>query len=292
MIEDIILRNTITGKSIGINKDAGPFFTESIIIDPVESRQQSYSYPGQDGKTVESVYFESREVTITGWAITDDVSSVGDYKGILNKFVNPKQPLEIHYKGYVLEFNPDSSVKYATSFKDNNDTVCKFQISGTAYNPLWVSESPISTPYSVIDHKLTFPFHMIQDEFVLGELQFSPQAVIRYNGQATGCVLSIQSLGEVVSPRVTHVESNTFFEIDKTLHQNESILIDTSIGKRKVIGTLLGVEQNYIQYMSVGSSWIELNEGDNTFVFTAQSGASLVSISVAVYPKNLEVEYD
>ena len=292
MIEDIVLSNSRSGTSIGVNTEDGPLYTAEIDISEIKGDHHSYPFPGQDGEFVESVTLGTRDVSIVGWIVKNKLHPVGYYKEILNKMVNPKQPLILTYKENDLTFYPDGSVQYSKLRKENNDTVCKFMISGTAYDPFWISRSKLETPLSYVDLRFVLPFHMVQGEWVFGVSQPAALASLEYTGEATGCIINITAKGTVKNPQVVCIETQQYFRINKTLVDGEQIEINTVLGQRGVKGILKGQVYNYMQYMDPGSSWIDVNEGVNTFSFSADSGEEVLSIYLTVVAKYLEVEDD
>lgn len=292
MIEDIILENGSINSSIAINTIDGPLFTEEIEIGQVSGNTSSFPFPGQDGEFVESVTLATRDVSITGWIVKNEIHDVSYYKSLLNKMVNPKQLLDLTYKNYTLSFYPDGSIQYSLSRKENNEIVCKFLITGVAYSPFWISKSKLETPLSYIDLRFVLPFYMIENNWVLGVSQPAALASIEYDGEATGCIISILAKGTVKNPKVVCIETQQEFEINKTLVEGEQIEINTILGQRKVKGWLNDKESNYMQYMTVNSSWIDIKRGTNTFSFSAQDGQANLSIYLTVVARYLEVEND
>lgn len=292
MIEDVILVNKAYDISLSINTLDGPLYTEEIEISEIQGNHHTYPFPGQDGEFVESTTLSTRDVSIVGWIVKNEDHEVGYYKDILNKMVNPKQIMSISYKDYELSFYPDGSVKYSVNRKENNDVVCKFMITGVAYNPFWVSKSKLKTLLSYVDLRFVLPFYIEKDQWVLGVSQPAMSASIKYDGESTGCVINIVAKGTVKNPKVICVETQQKFEIQKSLIDGEQIEINTVLGQRAVKGTLNNQELNYMQYMSSDSDWIDIKKGVNTFLFSAEEGQSMLSVYLTVAAKYLEVEND
>lgn len=292
MIEDVILANKAYDISLSINTLDGPLYTEEIEISEIQGNHHTYPFPGQDGEFVESTTLSTRDVSIVGWIVKNEDHEVGYYKDILNKIVNPKQIMSISYKDYELSFYPDGSVKYSVNRKENNDVVCKFMITGVAYNPFWVSKSKLKTLLSYVDSRFVLPFYIEKDQWVLGVSQPAMSASIKYDGESTGCVINIIAKGTVKNPEVICVETQQKFEIQKSLIDGEQIEINTVLGQRAVKGILNNQELNYMQYMSSDSDWIDIKKGVNTFLFSADEGQNMLSIYLTVAAKYLEVEND
>lgn len=291
MIEDVILINKATQKKLNLNMSNGPLFLESVHIGPVEGEHCTYRFPGQDGESQEGVTLGTRDVDIIGWAVDGINGSSLEYKKAeLNKFCNPKESLLLQYRDYELEFSPDSSIQYSKSDEENNDLICKFMISGTAFQPLWHSIKSIKSPISYVDPNFILPLSIPPGGLVFGVIQPTVSTKIINNNLAVGCKIIFKSSGEVVNPGIICAESQEQFTLNKTLQAEEGVEVSTVIGQRYIKGYSQGEIQNYMKYMKAGSSWITIYTGVNTFSFFAESGAEFLEASVEYFPQFLEVE--
>ena len=110
MIEQFTLVNTVTNLSLDFNMTSGPRWIDSIDIGAVQGIDQLYSNPGQDGEQLALTYLDTRSVTISAWIIERDLT-LAEQKAQLNRFCNPKQPLDIYVGNYKLTFVPGSSIQ-------------------------------------------------------------------------------------------------------------------------------------------------------------------------------------
>lgn len=291
MIEQFQLINTTTNVSIDFNMIFGPIWLESIIIGPVEGVDQLYSIPGQDGEQVLSTYFNTRSVTITAW-IVNNITSIEQQKRQLNKFCNPKQPIDIIVDSYKLAFIPGSSIQYSKNKKENNEVMCKFVIMGEAYFPFWTSQAEIESLISYVDPLWKFPFCIPNDGMVFSVNQPTASTQIVNESIPVGCRITFVSNGGILSnPGIICSETQEQISINKSLSDGEKIIIDTRIGHRKITGyTDKELTYNAMQYLNKNSSWITLQPGPNTFSFFASSGIEFAEISIAYSPLLLEVE--
>lgn len=145
MIDAIKLYNNTTKESIIMDKFSARFLLDDEGIDWGVVTPTIESYPtiyGFGSKLSNITFQKSRTITITGWMINDNTGTIQQKQKILNQFVNPLNEITLftvkHYiKGYF-----SSSVKYTNKRKENNDLVCKFQISLSCVNPFFKQIKP------------------------------------------------------------------------------------------------------------------------------------------------------
>lgn len=290
MIENITLVNTVLNSSIDINVENGPYYTEQIDIGKVKGNHHTHTFPGQDGENVDSVNFLTRDISITGWAVRTSLHDIIFYKNILNYLVNPKQLLKLIYKDYSIEFYPDNSVQFSTKRKENNEVVCKFVITGTAYNPLWSSKSQKDTKVSYVQNNFILPVSIVPNEFTFGVLQPVSSASIVNKGLPVGCNILISASGTVKNPGIICSQTQEKFTINKTLTAGEKVIVNTEVGNRSIKGVLQNVEYNYMKYKKPGSDWLTLYNGQNDITYFADEGLEFLSIHIAYYESFLEVQ--
>ena len=290
MIEQFTLLNTITGESIDFNMTIGPVWLDSIVISPVEGIDQLYTIPNQDGQLRIATKLGIRSVTITAW-IVNGPESLSSQKTYLNKFCNPKQPMEIQVGQYKLSFIPSYSTQYSKNKKENNEAMCKFVIMGTAYDPFWTSQQEIESLVSYIEPMWVLPFYIPQDGLVFGVNQPTSSTQIDNNGLPVGCKIVLSAYGgSVVNPGIVCAETQERISINKTLSDGEQITIDTRAGHRKIYGSVNDETYNGMKYLSPNSDWITLQAGVNTLSFFSDSGSEFLGVSILYSPLLLEVE--
>ena len=291
MIETFDLTNTATGVSLNFNMTTGPIWLESLDIGAVNGIDQLYGNPGQDGEQLARTYLGTRSVVITAW-IVEGALSLREQKRQLNKFCNPKEPLDIFVGEYKLTFVPGSSIQYAKDKKENNEVMCKFVIMGEAYTPFWTSQQEIESLVSYVDPLWVLPFAIPNDGMVFSVNQPTVSTQIDNIDLAVGCRITFSSLGgTIVNPGIACAETQEHLILNVTMEDGERIVVDTRLGHRKITKySVLGVASNGMQYFDPESDWITLQNGMNTFSFFADTGSSFLGVSIVYSPQLLEVE--
>lgn len=291
MIDSIILKNTKTGQRLNINKHQGEYWLDEVDLGVVDSSGNTFKFIDQVGETLVSTSLLTRSISISGWVASENEQLVKNQKVMLNRFVNPRIPIELWIGEYKLTFSPKTSIKYAVG-SENNEVICKFLITGTAYDPMFTTnEKQVQVAY--IDKRFRFPLILPKDTGILmGVRQPSLIALVINDGALpTGYKIEFTaSAGSVVNPKLFDIGSQQYIKINKTLVSGESVIINTREGERKITGVLSSVELNYFKYRDLSSSWLELALDENLLRYSADSGEESLSVSIYYSPRFLEVD--
>lgn len=166
MIESIKLENTITGDVIFLDKMTTPDYVLDVVDwGVITSNHHSYKYVNQIGVYITGTTLETRDITISGWIIAENDMQMTRRKMLLNKMINPKEPIDLFYSSYKLQFVPDTSVKYSITFKENNEVMCKFKIDGMCPNPLFADDKETLISAANIVPMFHFPLAISSNVF-------------------------------------------------------------------------------------------------------------------------------
>lgn len=291
MIEAVTLVNTATGDKIEINMDDGPYYTEEIDWGSIESSNQSYKYVDQIGMHITGTTLETRRVSITGWIANEKEYEVQKLKRALNRFVNPKQMIEIYYGKYKLSLNPKNSVIYSAMYKDNNDVMCRFLILGLCSDPLFSLSEDLAVIGTNIKPNFMFPWVIPEDGYIMGMKDPAKSMKVTNNGDIeTGMIIEFVSQGIVVNPYIINLATQEQIKINKTLLSDEMVRINTNHGKKKVEGIIRNQSFNYYKYRDLNSAWLMLPVGETSFVYGADENVDSLETHIIYSDKYLEVQ--
>lgn len=297
MVENVLLKNKVTMAELELDASKTPYFIlNSVDWGQVQSTHHQYKYINQAGVTVTGTTLETRDVSIIGWVIARSEQQMDERKKILNSFVNPLQVIEMKYKEYVLEFLPNTSVKYSATVVDNNEVVCKFAIDGFSPNPLFREGTQNMVAAATTRGMFHFPLCINKTDQHPPQIMFGlrePSLIVNvYNSGAveTGMIIVFKATGTVVNPSFINVMTQDYFKVNKTLTAGERITINTNIGEKSIKGLLNGVERNYFRYRDLDSVWLSLKVGDNLFRYDADENIDGLEVYVYFYNRFLEVQ--
>lgn len=297
MVENITLRNMSTNAVLELDKVTTPYYIlESATWGEVEGTHHSYKYVNQVGVYVTGTSLGTREVEVVGWIIADTEAQMTDRKSMLNRFVNPQQTIEMSYSKYRLKFLPNSSIKYSTTVVENNEVVCKFKIPGMAADPLFKDDHEDKVSAASTKAMFHFPLIINKSTQKPPTVMFGvrePSLIVNvFNSGAVGTGMRIvfKALGTLTGPSLINVYSQEYFKLNKTMYAGEIVEVTTTIGEKKVVAHINGVEMNYFRYRDLDSTWLQLDVGDNLFRYDADAGIDNLEVYIYFSNKYLEVQ--
>lgn len=299
MVVDSITLRRVSDESeilIDINNFAG-YFPESVDWGIIEGSHYTYKYPGQMGESLMSTSLGTRHIKIIGWVVATSELEMDSLKSALNSFVSPQEQLDLLYDKYVLRFSPDNTVQYSVNISENNEILCKFQIVGTAYDPLFKDSSENHLLFATTQGMFHFPL-VISSELDEGGVIFGARTdsliadVINKGAVSTGIRVVFKAKGTLVNPTLIKINTQEKISIKKTMVAGEEIEINTNVGSKSVVGRLSEVSEytNYFVYRTLDSKWLNLQPGKNSFRYDADDGVDNLDVFIYFQDKYLEVQ--
>lgn len=298
MVENIILTNKVTGTVLELDVSTTPYYIlDSVDWGQIGCTHHSYKYVNQIGNLVTGTTLEAREdIEIIGWVVAKTEEQMNQRKKMLNGFVNPQWFIELKYKNYVLDFLPNTTIKYGKSMSENNEIMCKFKISGMAPDPLFKESVERREVAATTQGMFHFPLCINAEQQKPPQIVFGlrlPSLIVNvYNkgDMSTGMKIVFEAKSTVVNPSLISVKTQKYFKINKTLVAGERVTINTLNGSRKITGFLNGVESNYFKYRDLNNTWLQLNVRDNLFRYDADVNVDGLEVFIYFYDKYLEVQ--
>lgn len=297
MVERIILRRTRNQEELVLDMVSTPdYILKSVDWGVVKGTHHSYKYVNQVGETVANTSLGTRDIKIEGWIVAESESHMTLLKRKLNSFVNPQEAVTMFYSDYKINFVPDETVKYSISAAENNEIFCKFEIDGTAPNPLFSDD--FETKSAFVETVPSFHFPLVLSKtlpdkgVVFGKRTASLIVNVNNKGSVSvGMKIVLKANGTVINPGLTNVNTQESFTINKTMIAGEEIEITTIIGEKSVKGKIGNNGfTNYFMYKDMDSSWLQLDVGDNLFRYNAEDGIENLDVFVYFYNQYLEVQ--
>ena len=297
MVERIILRRARNQEELVLDMVSTPdYILGEVDWGSVKGAHHSYKYVNQVGESIANTTLGTRPITIVGWIVAANQSHMTLLKRKLNSFINPQEVVTMFYSDYKINFVPDETVKYSVSMAENNEFFCKFQIVGTAPNPLFSDGFETISTFVTTVPSFHFPLTLSKDSPDKGVVFGKRTASLIVNAVnkgsvAVGMKIVFKANGTVINPGIVNVNTKEDFTINKTLVAGEEIEITTNIGEKSVKGRIENNEFiNYFMYKNIDSSWLQLDVGDNLFRYNADEGIDNLDVFVYFYNQYLEVQ--
>jgi hypothetical protein len=254
--------------------------------------------------SVSSTSLEERDIEIQGWVVAETEQDMATRKQLLNSFVNPRQQIQLEYLHYKLDFLPKQSIRYTPNWSENNEVMCRFVITGVAPDPRWSDQEETTMPAAVTIPTFHFPLiiapqpHEIPPEppYPAGGVVFGyrqPSLFLTISNSSSvpvGMRIVFRAYGVLSNPRIINVRTGEYFGLNLGMHGGDNTTVITELGQKSVRGTIRGTEQNLFPYRDIGSSWLQLEVGDNVFTYAADDGIENLDIFIYYYNRYLEVQ--
>lgn len=305
MIDKITLINTVSEATLELSTTDTPTYILGVTDwSSAKGKHHTHKFFNQIGASVSSTSIEERDVEIQGWIVSETADTMAGKKQVLNSLINPRQLLTMHYLDYKLDFLPTQSIRYTPAWAENNEVLCRFAITGVAPDPRWSDDQETTVAAAATLPLFHFPMiiapqpHAIPPEppypaggVVFGYRQPDLFLTIRNTSSVpVGMRILLRAYGTLSNPRLTNVRTGEFFGLTLGMRGGDSATIVTELGQKSVSGSLIGVEQNLFPYRHIGSSWLQLEVGDNILAYSADSGVDNLDVFVSYYNRYLEVQ--
>jgi len=237
---------------------------------------QTISSPFQDGTSlVGDVYFESKEITVEFYIISNDL--IGDFRS-LNQILNPKLGvgrLEYTRGGvtYVLDQVNAKVMPSLPGLEDRGLTYQKSAVIFEVFNPLYSDQNFTLSVVGTGQNLFKFPLR-ITDEFKFGTLNTS--GVILNNIGDVPAPIKVVIPGAVSAPLT--IENTTTGEkivLGLDLTSDEILTITTDVTNTNVIKYTISTDTDEVAFNYIDitqTTFFRLASGNNTILVTSGGG--------------------
>lgn len=264
-----------------------PFRLVSVEgLGEVESDMQMQKAPFQDGSTLIDSVLDVRHPVIDLKITGANHEEVAANRRKLASIFNPKLGIgKLEYIGKdrkvigaaaeTVPFLPDGNTNRGRTFQ-------KAQINLVCPNPYW--RSPTVTEEPAFEPRFHFP---IAGPFIMG-LQ-RDRRIIDNDGDAPAS-LQIEFFGPAENPKIINNSTDEYIKVNQMLEEGERMLIDTTNGSKSVFFVDEdGNERNVFNWIDLGSTFFDLQVGENDIEYTADSDVQGAIVNITYNKKYLGV---
>ena len=252
----------------------------------------STSSMGQDGNTYVGNRIEPREIEITGKIYGEDKAGQLALRRELLRILNPTIPGRLTYQFGDFVRYIDAKVLESPSFS-HPKLFETFDIRFMCLNPFWYEDSKRVDGGEWIG-AFSFPFEIEQNNSL--SMRFGYQSdsnvIVVENDGDMPCGMQVVFAahgGDVTNPALRRVGTEQKMKILTTYSPGDTITIDTAYGKKSVTLEQAGVSTNIFRLFDVSSSFLQVEPGENRFLFEAESGLSYMECYILFTPLYLGV---
>ena len=264
------------GSRLDLTDERGGIYLDRVEgLNPVKAELSAVSSPYVDGARLNNVRIGVRNIVI----YLELHRSVEENKALLYQLFRKKKEGTLYYKsaerdvyikGYVEDITPD---QYS-----NPVTV---QIVVVCFDPYFIDAQAIVTEIARNIPKLHFKLAITEPRPFGIYSENRTQTLINDGDDQLGMFIHIYASGRAEIPKIYNDETGEFFEIGIELMAGDEIVINTNQGEHAV--TLIRAAQEFNIFVAItrGSSWLQLDVGENTFGATASSGADALRFTLS-----------
>lgn len=255
-----------------------PYFLQALSgEDGLKNNISTNRAHNQDGETVINENLGSRHIDITGVLQGDTKKEILGRKDFLYRLFNPKLDGQLIYSEEDTVKIIKCKVEEAPKFSNRNVWRNKnFIVSLFCPDPYWLDEyetgKQIITWIGGWKFKFKLPFRFKQK----GETK-----VNIFNSGHVETPIEVIFKGPAVNPCIINHTTGEFIKINRELTSDDTLIITTSYGNKKVVMEKNGIRTNASKYIDLDSTFFSLEVGDNLIEYTTES----------LEPQSVEIRY-
>lgn len=245
-------------------------------LDPPDAQISTTKRIGYDGEDIQSVYVEPRTVTIYT-VLTGDVEAA---RLRLYQYARIKQYLKVRYQNSHRDVIAEGTVKGIQY--DHFAQIPMMEIVVYCQYPYLRNIDTITDGGSQILPAFTFEFSCDDGSmFEFGTFLEIPEIVALNSGEViTGVRFIFRMNGIVKNPKIFDRSTGEFLALRYDFQAGDVVTVSTHFGNK--FAHLLRNAQtiNIFNAVTKESTWLQMDIGDNVFVFEAEQGQNMIELSI------------
>lgn len=265
-----------------------PFILTKIEgISAVNANIQTQKSLFQDGETYIDNLLEARSLSIEIMILAHNAEEMIRNRRKLLQVFNPKLGEgKIIYEKNGVKKEIKAISELAPVFPDVTEYKNMLQpgmIQLFCANPFWQDLDVIKAEIAAWIGTFEFPLEIpIETGIEMGYRE--PSLIVNiFNKGDVPCGIKIEfkALATVVNPSLLNVNTREYIKINRVMEAGEKITVTTHFQNKRVMLSKNGVTENAFNWIDLGSTFLQLNVGDNLFRYDAEDG--LYSLEVSIY---------
>lgn len=269
----ILFLENQNGDRINMTTTANKYMTSEIDgLYPPNGTISTSTYAGMNGSYLNNAFIEKRNIVISF-----QMRGVGIEKRRheLYKVVKPSRYIKVYYRTANIDVYTEGYVE--TCEIENFEQFTSGQISIICPDIYWYSTETQIAEYSQILGAFHFIFPDDDKPFSLGKYNTQNLMTIQNDGDEVGFTLEISG-GPAKNPTLYNAETDEYMQILGDIEEGDIIRITTKTGNKTVTLEREGVQENIINRLVSGSTWLTLRTGENKFYLRASGGISNLKV--------------
>lgn len=264
------------GSALELTYDEGRY--QLVEVDGIELPEidmATYDIASIDGTKVSNIKMPDREITVT-LVIRGKVEP---NRRALHQLCRVRSVMRLH-------FVTDGGAKYIDGYVksiDSNrfDNLVEMDITFTCPDPYFKAEQGVIVDMSRTYGAFYFPFGMQRVAAVQDMLRTATVNSVSEN--ETGIIIRVTFLASASNLRITNADTGEYLTINYGFSNGDILEINTIDGQKDVVLYHGETERSIIAYVEDGSTFFQLQSGDNRFNYVLNGQPQNV---------NAEMEFD
>lgn len=260
-------------------------------LGPVKANINMTTSATCDGAMYNSAFIDSRDIMISLLYCQTKDETIEDLRQKSYKYFPNKKKIRI-------QIETDNRTVWTEGYVEDNNQVVFSKDSGCTItircpDPYLYSTKESNTIFYGVEPLFEFPLEndSLEDPLIeLGMIINKSTAVVFYKGDCeVGCTIIIDATGPISDITIYRANSLEHMTIDTSklasivgseIIDGDTIVIETSVGKKSITLTRDGVRYNILNCLSKDSTWFTLSKGDNIFSYIVGDGADHIRFRI------------
>lgn len=263
------------GQTLNLFNNPSYIVTRVDGLNPPNANINTAATATFDGSTFKSSRVNERNIVIE--IVLDD--NIENSRLNLYKYFKSKSKVTLYLKTNRRDVY---TIGYVESFEcDLFEERQKAQISLLCPFPYFVDVKADINDFGITTDLFEFPFSIAAEGIPFSDTIINSRRSIINNGDVeSGLIINLHATSTVLNPKIYNEDTNEYFILNVEMQEGDDIVINTNKGEKGVTHTKNGVTTNIINAIEYGSSWFQIEPGDNMFLYTADA-----------YPENLRCTF-
>lgn len=154
------------------------------------------------------------------------------------------------------------------------------QISILCPNPYLIDTEQQDVSFSVVEALFEFPFSIPAEGIEFSRMEYNKEETIIAGDIETGMDIQFIAVGSATNPTLYNTETLESLKVNISLVKGDVLRINTTKGQKAITLTHEGVTTNVINDLEPGSSWLQLEAGENKLLYTADANAENLIVRI------------
>ncbi len=155
------------------------------------------------------------------------------------------------------------------------------QISILCADPYFKAADSQKIEFSNVISLFEFPFSIAAEGVEFSRLEKVTTKIVNAGEMESGVTIRLfATTNQIANPVIYNLTNNTFFGLNFDMNQGDLITITTHFDNKKVTLTRNGADTNLLYAVQDGSTWLQLEPGENEITFSCEQGENDLTVSL------------